>query len=1222
MRILALQLRNLNSLQGDHEINFEEPPLAHTGLFAITGPTGAGKTTILDAITLALYGRAARYDRSVPSEIMSRRTGDCFAEVHFESRGRRYGARWELRRARGKAEGTLQSPKRMIYDLTGKEAIVAKVKEVDDWVAQNTGLDYQRFLRSVLLAQGDFTAFLKASDKERGQLLEKLTGMEIYAELSQLAHEVTREKRQEASELKRQIEGIQLLEPEAREAKADELAKAQSALRELDAAVRWRREVGTCLQGWQTLTEKRRQHAKAKTAFEEENTAAAAWRQRLTRHRLVEPHAGQILTWRDLEERHRTAVANLKTRGERSQNLQKSAATSAEAAREAEARLTESRKACAQLGQLIEKTAPLDRERHLREEQLAECQERLTKEQAALQPVVESLAEQTTILEALRKRSAEIEDWLQAHREDALLGEALPQWQRRFDGLRELDEQLSGLEQRQSEHRQRLRQIENKLERLRQEQSALKAAVDKDDAVLQSLEEDEVKLLDKRSLADWEKDRRALREHRLLFQAVLSKSQQYRQKQKRQETLTGLLMEHRSSLKNLRQQIDEAGKKRQEAEEALALRHELVLRGREIRALREALKEGDPCAVCGGTTHPWRDRRETPAKEEEDLARFESTWKEARQRENKLKQEEMRLVANLSRMETECVEGEEDMEALDEEVKAMLEDEDTALGCADLEGIERRLTELERAQIQEDQRLGKLDKTHQQIKETRLQRDGKRNEAHKLAQEIANSEGQRQELAQQCESSLSVRAQSKTKREEALHSLKEMLPSSAGEIDSVENIHRFLTTSQERARAHAHHLEEYENIKGKRLQAEGKLETLRSKDTQIRRSLTDLQTQISTIREQLRQLTEKRSALAGDRDLLGERSHLEALVKEQNQTCQARETQHREARHASEAARALYENTQNEEAALRSQCQDLKAKLLSAAEALSFSSVDELLAACLPPDELRELTRRDKTLQETALRLETEAAQLEQSEKELLQKHQTLAPAEPHPREIDLVQWQETSRREEERWESAKRAAWDLEQLLRQDTAKREQMASSLMELTKAEQTLARWQQLDSLIGSSDGSSFSRFAQSLTLKRLVDLANGHLQLLTDRYRIQCVPDKELEIQVIDRYQANAVRSMQSLSGGEGFLASLALALGLAELAGSRGKIESLFIDEGFGSLDADSLEIAIRALENLQAQSKTIGIISHTELLKERISCQIQVERGQGGVSSLRIVQR
>ena len=181
-------------------------------------------------------------------------------------------------------------------------------------------------------------------------------------------------------------------------------------------------------------------------------------------------------------------------------------------------------------------------------------------------------------------------------------------------------------------------------------------------------------------------------------------------------------------------------------------------------------------------------------------------------------------------------------------------------------------------------------------------------------------------------------------------------------------------------------------------------------------------------------------------------------------------------------------------------------------------------------------------------------------------------------------------------------------------------MAATLNETNKAEEELNRWQQVDTLIGSSDGSRFSRFAQSLTLKRLVDLANGHLQQLTDRYSIQCAPDRQLEIEVIDRYQANAVRSMQSLSGGEGFLASLALALGLAELAGSRGHIESLFIDEGFGTLDGNSLEIAIRALERLQAQNKTIGIISHTDLLKERIHCQIQVTRGQGGVSTLRIV--
>ena len=163
-----------------------------------------------------------------------------------------------------------------------------------------------------------------------------------------------------------------------------------------------------------------------------------------------------------------------------------------------------------------------------------------------------------------------------------------------------------------------------------------------------------------------------------------------------------------------------------------------------------------------------------------------------------------------------------------------------------------------------------------------------------------------------------------------------------------------------------------------------------------------------------------------------------------------------------------------------------------------------------------------------------------------------------------------------------------------------------------------RWANLGKLIGSASGETFRTFAQSLTLRKLVELANRHLESLNPRYLIEAKEDLELDI--IDLYQANHVRSMKTLSGGESFLVSLALALGLSDLASKKANIGSLFIDEGFGTLDSQTLDIAIATLEALQARGKMIGIISHVETLKERISTQIRVKKGAGGVSKLEIV--
>lgn len=216
MKILSVRLHNLNSLKGEHLIRFDDEPLASAGLFAITGPTGAGKTTLLDAITLALYGKVARYgNESNPEHVMTRHCGECSAEVEFEVPSGKYRAAWERHRAGKKPGGKLQAPKRYIYDAAG-EPLAQQIREAEQKIEDLLGLNYDRFLRSVLLAQGDFARFLKADANERAGLLESLTGTTIYSRLGKLAHE---EANRRESDLKAREAGlgqIELLEAEDR----------------------------------------------------------------------------------------------------------------------------------------------------------------------------------------------------------------------------------------------------------------------------------------------------------------------------------------------------------------------------------------------------------------------------------------------------------------------------------------------------------------------------------------------------------------------------------------------------------------------------------------------------------------------------------------------------------------------------------------------------------------------------------------------------------------------------------------------------------------------------------------------------------------------------------------------------------------------------------------------------------------------------------------------
>jgi exonuclease SbcC len=236
MRILAIRGENLASLGQPFVIDFEAEPLAGTGLFAITGETGSGKSTILDALCLALYGRYPRFAETQQdtspdpggkvkildgSTILRRGAGKGYAEVDFIGQDNlRYRARWEARRARNKADGAIQGAVRSLHSFSGEviTPVATSKTEVQDAITLRTGLTFDQFRRTVLLAQGDFDSFLLAPERERGELLEKITGTEIYGRISVRVAEGTRMLRLEAEALELQLVNLGLLSSEDREA--------------------------------------------------------------------------------------------------------------------------------------------------------------------------------------------------------------------------------------------------------------------------------------------------------------------------------------------------------------------------------------------------------------------------------------------------------------------------------------------------------------------------------------------------------------------------------------------------------------------------------------------------------------------------------------------------------------------------------------------------------------------------------------------------------------------------------------------------------------------------------------------------------------------------------------------------------------------------------------------------------------------------------------------
>ena len=321
-------------------------------------------------------------------------------------------------------------------------------------------------------------------------------------------------------------------------------------------------------------------------------------------------------------------------------------------------------------------------------------------------------------------------------------------------------------------------------------------------------------------------------------------------------------------------------------------------------------------------------------------------------------------------------------------------------------------------------------------------------------------------------------------------------------------------------------------------------------------------------------------------------------------------------------AQRQLDSTQQVLAQLQNRQRQLLAELQSATTALNtqqavfmehlaaaqFVDEDAFTLARLPKEEREALHRRklaiDSALQQAQSQLDSTQQSLEQnlslamtnvSQEMIAAQHQHIQM------EIDQLSQQIGA----------------IVQKLKDNENQKGQRATQLTAINAQREKLQVWQQLHTLIGSADGKKYRTFAQGLTFEVMISHANSQLQKMSDRYLLARDDDSPLELNVIDDYQGGEIRSTKNLSGGEGFIISLALALGLSQMASHNIRVDSLFLDEGFGTLDEESLDIALDTLTGLQQEGKLIGIISHVQALKDRILTQIKVEKISGGFSQI-----
>ncbi len=1254
MRILALRGENLASLAEVFEVDFDAEPIRSSGIFAITGPTGAGKTTLLDALCLALFDRLPRMDTAERGASIGRVEADSsqqakyddvrgilrhgagagYAEIDFIGQdGRRYRSRWEVNRARRRVNGRLQDQKITLADLQSGAIIGDKKTDTLQQIEKRIGLSFDQFRRSVLLAQGDFDTFIKASSKDRAELLERITGTEIYSQISQAVFSRAKEEREALRALETQLGEHQTLSDEARaaaEARVHntraELERIEAEMAALDKAQTWY-EVKSrfdmrIAEGEAALM----QAMAADQAAEADRTALTVVLKAFSLRAELE---SAVLAGRKLVDAEKTlvdaAAAERKAIEERDQAIT--------ASNRAKVESDETRAAYDAIGPELDKAKELDAKIDTATSDVADYKSHLAKKNSEKDVSVHALAEVEAALVSARVQHENDRRWLAAHQAVEALSVRIE------DVAKDLSERLR-LEHEMASTHQQVEHFDRAVN------AAQMSLLDQEiaHATLQSQERE----LDGRITA-----------FKLISEAIDVPAF---------ESKRDALMTVQAALDDVRNAAEDTGRAHSDLRTAVeeATRQELIIRqasavisevdvalplamahleearrGLELSEaagsehaeyLRLKLIDGQPCPVCGAAEHPVTEvtlllrnrvavdrQRVAELEEEVSAARTDRTRADTQiaaakdalegiiRRQSGYEQElrtaqdtwrasiatvlqtcgTLSMVAPSFGEDATAIELMETIRQFRERVETMLHETRGSIARAsDAETEARKLT-LERDDIRT------------RILTARDEIQTLKDEAHAKAGEAATLRGRLQGMDQNLAAvcgrlDIAVAAVFPDWRQ-AVSNL------GVGFIKVCRGLVEEWRSCRERA--------ETARVESSRLEVdlEGKRATFRAAEAA---SLEAAQ-QLSAKQRDLDHLVAERLTVIGGRPVGAVRTEYqersETAEKAWHAAEMARSTAEQHAvamasnvigtRHACDAARSEHA------AAERLLEGKLMACGITKAQADASIAKGEAWIAS-------EQSRLDGLREEVTKATATLAAIRESAGEHEANGRPALSPEDIAAARSD-IEGRHTKAAEEF---IASRA------VLIHDDQSRSRLAEIKTTLDARREKARVWGQLDELIGSADGAKFRRFAQSLTLNHLVQLANRHLADLHPRYELQRAPGGDLVLQVVDHHMADEVRGVHNLSGGERFLVSLALALGLASMASSRGvKVESLFIDEGFGALDSTSLAMAVSVLEQLQATGRRVGVISHVDELKERIAVKVEVIPVGGGRSIVKV---
>lgn len=1134
MKFLQLEILNLASLdkQGGEVINFEEGALGESTIFSIVGPTGSGKSTLLDAICLALYNRAPRYPRKkgdknqnieifgaadasesnrlAPTDsrnILTRGKKEGYSKLTFlANNGSIYRAEWHVRFQRVRYENA----KTALYKITRNGEEISE--ETADWneLPNIIGLDYDQFLRTVLIAQGSFANFLTAKENERYELLEKLIGCE--ETYTNIATEIKKAKDQATdayNQMAASVEAVKqnLLNDEELAQLKEEIDRLEKAEKELDSQLQ---AISKDLQWFEENDKQIKQIAICQSDMKQAADAIKAMQAQILHlqlHDEVQPAVNQLQeVERQTQSIHEQEENILKAEG----NIKSQ-----------ESAISESEKALASLKEAVSK-AQEQQEKAL--PVIAEARALKTKMEAAMPNLKEkkealelAQKENQTALKDVEENARNIQKW-EAETEKANLA------------LKTTKEEIAKQKQVLHEATQAAEQAWEK---------------ERNKTAGQNIEE----LQSHKSAAE-----KKLQDVQQAIKVVAHLDTATTEKQKNEERI--------QVLGKRNAEIDEAlGKLSIEAleKESLTLRNAYTLMVSEKWEIHRAnLTEGKPCPLCGSTTHPYHtDNRQFEEattelsqllKAKENLLKLQQKEEKDLSGERKQNDGEVQtLQKQQEKLSGEIATYEEDWKALiaqypkipkaEAELKSLLPiyENKAKDASSKLSLFNKIQKEIERLTQLKDKAV--KDEAAYESKASTIQNKAQENTstcATKLAEQKAlttNLISQQKSKEEAYGKALQAWNSAKKEMEEWQEKYKQIL--NGEEPDAAEQ--RLTAAKDEATKAADTQNENINKLKAELANSKGSHQTMQSQNKTMKENLQEKEKELDLwIEEYNKQLEEK---------------SIEPPFIDRNTI--------REMLHSAEDWNAI---------------------------------------------------RREKDEKEKAVASTTA---LYQSAEKAHQQHLEHQPAQTRDALLAIQQeYQERSQRNELIAANARMQNHQEAVKLLGDKAE----ALNLVTQEKDD-----WTAITDAIGA-DGKTLRKIAQCYTLSFLIAHANQEIRKFNSRYELQQVKHS-LGIRVIDHDRADDIRDTTSLSGGETFIVSLGLALGLSALSSRNISFENLFIDEGFGTLDPDTLATVIDSLAMLQSsQGKKVGVISHTDTMSERITTQIRIiKNGNSGSSHIEI---